>query len=147
MKPIIVDCRKENSPHFAEDISFINNKSNTYYGDESSSILEAISAMKDKDLKKVINLDGSDVKEVSEETNDKSKSQFNEEKIKTPDVTTRKSTFKKNLTEESNKRPQNEDYDEVERKKTFEERRKTGKSQEDTQNAQINDTVEKTPNI
>ena len=147
MKPIIVDCRKENSPHFAEDISFINNKSNTYYGDESSSILEAISAMKDKDLKKVINLDGSDVKEVSEETNDKSKSQFNEEKIKTPDVTTRKSTFKKNLTEESNKRPQNEDYDEVERKKTFEERRKTGKSQEDTQNAQINDTVEKRKTI
>lgn len=98
--------------------------------------------MKDKDLKKVVNLDGSDVKEVSEETNDKSKSQFNEEKIiKTPDVTTRKSTFKKNLTEEGNKRPQNENYDE-----NREERRSSGKIQEENKNLQSN-TVEKRKTI
>jgi len=104
---VIHEGKKENSPHFAEDLSFINNKSNTCYGDEASSLLETISAMKDKDLRKGLNLDGSYIKESSEEaTNDKSKSHLNDEKIRTPELPARKSTAIKNLTEETTKNSQ-----------------------------------------
>lgn len=54
-KDVIANIKKENSPHF-EDISFINNKSNTYNENEASSFLETIAEFqKEKEPIKVPN--------------------------------------------------------------------------------------------
>ena len=63
---------KPNSPHFAEDISFIN-KSNTYCENESSSILETLSAI-EKKPPKISNFNLS-----NDETTDRTKSMISKD--------------------------------------------------------------------
>ena len=70
-KPI-APLLKPNSPHFAEDISFIN-KSNTYCENESSSILETLSAI-EKKPPKISNFNLS-----NDETTDRTKSMISKD--------------------------------------------------------------------